>query len=93
MERRGLATASLLFQPTDGSADLVPLSLDLALASIDSGGAAYDSSLLRGYEVKRTGTGALEGLGIGALTGAVAGGLVGAGLGDWSSRSSCNDGM
>ena len=92
VERRGLATASLLFQPTDGSADLVPASLDLALASLDSGGAAHDSSLLRGYEVKRTGTGALEGLGIGALTGALAGGLIGAGLGDWSSESSCNDG-
>ena len=83
--RRGLATASVLFQPTDGSAYLVPVSVDLALAAIDSGGAAYDSSLLRGYEVKRTGTGALEGLGIGFLTGAVVGGLLGAGVGDWSS--------
>jgi len=93
VERRGLATASLLFQPTDGSADLVPVSLDLALASIDSDGAAHDSSLLRGYEVKRTGTGALQGLAIGALTGAMAGGLIGAGLGDWRSSSSCgNDG-
>jgi hypothetical protein len=92
VERRGLATASLLFQPTDGSVDLVPASLDLALASIDSGGAAHDSSLLRGYEVKRMGTGALEGLGLGVLTGVVAGGLIGAGVGDWRSSSSCYDG-
>lgn len=89
--QRGLATVSVLFQPTDGSMDLVPVARDLALATMDSGGAAYDSSLLRGYEVKRTGTGALEGLGIGVLTGVLAGGAIGAGLGTWGScRGDCD---
>jgi len=89
--RRGLATVSVLFQPTDGSANLVPVSRDLALAAIDRPGGGYDSSLLRGYEVKRAGTGALEGLGIGALTGALAGGVIGAALGDWSNcRAECD---
>jgi hypothetical protein len=89
--RRGLATVSVLFQPTDGSSGLVPVARDRALAMMDSGGGAYDSSLLRGYEVKRTGTGALEGLAIGVVTGALAGGAIGAGLGDWSDcRGECD---
>ena len=89
--QRHLAAVSVLFQPTDGSAELVPVPRDLALATMDSAGAPYDSSLLRGYEVKRTGTGALEGLGVGVLTGVLTGAAIGAGFGDWSScRSECD---
>jgi len=90
LEERHLLTASVLFQPTDGSRDLVSVPRNRALAAIDGGGAAYDSSLLRGYEVKRTGTGVLEGLGIGVLSGILAGGLIGAGLGNWTPQSTCH---
>ena len=89
--QRGLAGVSVLFQPADGSAELVPVARDRALALMDSGGAPYDSSLLRGYEIKRTGTGALEDLGVGVLTGVLTGAAIGAGLGDWRDcRNECD---
>jgi hypothetical protein len=74
---------TLLYGDPEGAASSVPASLALAPqpAEGDAGAPPVDLSNLRGYEVKRRGMGALEGLGLGTLFGFIGGAVIGLAMG------------
>jgi len=83
---------SLLLAAPEGATLSVPEPLTAFAGPPDDGDAGVplvDLPNLRGYEVKRRGLGALEGLGIGTVIGFVAGALIGLATGD---DSPCQNG-
>jgi hypothetical protein len=83
---------SLLLAAPEGATLSVPEPLTAFAGPPDYGDAGVplvDLPNLRGYEVKRRGLGALEGLGIGTVIGFVAGALIGLATGD---DSPCQNG-
>jgi hypothetical protein len=78
------AHITLLQRVPEGATMPVPEPLAALVVPADDDGAVplVDLSNLRGYEVKRRGVGALEGLGIGTLIGFLGGALIGLAQGD-----------
>ena len=74
---------TLLYGVPEGATSAVPESLATLRGApdADAGVPLVDLSNLRGYEVKRRGVGALEGLGLGTLIGFVGGALIGLAMG------------
>ncbi len=96
---RNRAAITLLHERPAGATSAVPPAL---LAPADGprdggdGAPPLDLSNLRGYEVKRRGLGALEGLGLGILVGALAGAMIGLAAGDdavCNGTDNCPDGL
>ena len=81
---------TLLYGVPEGATSAVPRSLAVLRGApdADSGVRLVELSNVRGYEVKRRGLGALEGLGIGTILGFVGGALIGLAMG---SDPSCNN--
>lgn len=74
---------TLLHQRPEGATSAVPPTLGMVASADpgDEGPPIGDISNLRGYEVKRRGLGALEGLALGTVLGFVGGALIGLSMG------------